>query len=210
MKTISFTLLIAVCLTTINCFAQRKWVNITEIGAQLGRIQANSNPDYSNLWVSSSSFAPSYGRYPSLPPNYGVNRNSLSIQTFNGVRLKNSLTPGITLGADWYGNSQFFPVMAALRGDILKKQRRISPYYSVDAGYGFRGFGYSSDLRGGLAWSAGGGLRINTGNKTGLAIGVAYKQQNAVYNTPVDGIYTISQRENRVYNRLALRLGICF
>ena len=211
MKTIFLISFVGSLCVSCGCFAQKKWVNITEIGVQLGKIQTKNDFNYYGYSPSSSLFASS-GRYayPPLPNNYGVNRNNLSIQTFNGIQLKNGFVPGITLGADWYGNSQFFPVMAALRRDVFKKQRRVSPYYSVDAGYAFRGFGYDKDLQGGFVWSAGGGLRINTGNSTGLTLSVAYKQQNAYFTAPIDGVYTLAQREDRVYNRIALRMGICF
>ena len=210
MKTIFLISFVGSLCVCFGGFSQKKWVNITEIGVQLGKVQTNN--DFNDLNGSSSLFGPPTGRfgYPSLPNNYGVNRNNLSIQTFNGIQLKNGFVPGITLGADWYGNSQFFPVMAALRRDVFKKQRRVSPYYSVDAGYAFRGFGYDKDLHGGFVWSAGGGLRINTGNSTGLTLSVSYKQQHAVFTPPIDGVFVLAHREDRIYNRIALRLGICF
>lgn len=176
-----------------------RWRTNIEVGVQVGQVR----PDATNYYG---------GYYPYYPTRPSGNRYSLSIHGFTGYRIKPTIVAGATAGVDWYSQSQFFPVGAAVQGDVLKgRNRRVTPFYNVESGYAFRGINpHGNDLKGGWFWAPGVGIRINTGNHTGFIISTGYKQQRARQESPVDGVYTISQVEYRRYNRVYFRMGFSF
>lgn len=174
------------------------------MGVQFGRVQ----PDQPN-WNYGYGYYPNYyNLYPQRPAG---NRIGLTIHTFVGYTLQPRLTPGLTLGVDYYNNSAFFPVAAAIQGNIFRRTQRITPFYSLESGYAFRGPNpHGSELKGGWLWSPGVGIRINKGNGTGFLISAGYKHQEARQVASVDGVQTLSQMEYRHYNRLYFRMGFSF
>jgi len=121
------------------------------------------------------------------------------------------LVTGLATGVDYYNNSAFFPLAAHVQGDLFGRERRLSPFYTLEGGYAFRGPNpHDNDLHGGLLWSPGLGLRINKGNGTGFLVSAGYRHQQARHDTPVDGVYTLSQTEDRRYNRLYFKMGFSF
>ncbi len=188
------------------------WQTDITFGVQAGKVNTESSPN--SYWAGGGDFiAPVYqpAYYYYYPVDATRNRYGLSIQVFEGYRLNHWLIPGITAGVDWYDNTQLFPVAIGVRGDLLKNERRIMPFYSLESGYGFRGFSYhGNQLHGGWSWSPGVGIRIKTGNKTAYIVSVGYKHQEAKLVSPTDGYTTLSLIETRRYNRLFFRMGFSF
>lgn len=196
------------CLLTNVTIAQSdspkssRWLTTVEMGVLAGRVRPD-NP-YNNG---------SYGYYPtsSLPLRPAGNRIGLTIHAFTGYLVRNQLAAGLAYGVDYYNNSAFIPVAAAVQGNFLRSQRRISPYYSLESGYAFRGPNpHETELKGGWLWSTGLGIRINKGNGTGFQISAGYRHQRAKQIASVDGVQTLSQVEYRHYNRLYFRMGFSF
>ena len=180
-----------------------RWLTTTQIGVTMGRVRPDQPPYYGGY------YGGYYLPYPSQ--REAGNRIGLTIHVFSGYRWSNQLVTGLASGVDYYNNSAFFPLSGHVQGDLFKRERRLSPFYTLEGGYAFRGPNpHGTDLHGGLLWSPGLGIRINKGNGTGFLISAGYRQQQARYDTPVDGVYTLSQTEARRYNRLYFRMGFSF
>lgn len=180
-----------------------KWLTTVQMGVLGGRVRPDQ-PYYNGGW---------YGYYQTsyTTQRPAGNRIGLTIHVFSGYRISNRLVTGLSSGVDYYNNSAFFPVSAAVQGDLLRRERRISPFCSLESGYAFRGPNpHDKELSGGWLVSPGLGVRINKGNGTGFLISAGYRHQQARQDVPVDGIYTLSQVENRRYNRLYFRMGFSF
>ncbi|MBC7568477.1 MAG: hypothetical protein H7319_01925 [Spirosoma sp.] len=180
------------------------WLTTVQMGVATGRVRPDQ-PVYSGGW---------YRGY--YPPYYtsqreAGNRIGLTIHLFSGYRWSNRLVTGLATGVDYYNNSAFFPLAGHVQGDLFNRERRLSPFYTLEGGYAFRGPNpHGNDLHGGFLWNPGLGVRINKGNGTGFIVSAGYRQQQARYDTPVDGVYTLSQTEDRRYNRLYFRMGFSF
>lgn len=180
-----------------------RWLTTVDMGVQLGRVRPDQ-PNYYGGWGW-------YGAPTYIPQRSAGNRIGLTIHAFTGYPIRSWLIPGLATGVDYYNNSAFFPLAAAVQGNLSGTQRRISPYYSLESGYAFRGPNpHNDELSGGWLWSPGLGLRINKGNGTGFLVSAGYRHQQAQHNAPVDGIYILSQVENRRYNRIYFRMGFSF
>jgi len=178
------------------------WLTTVQMGVTTGRVRPDQ-PVYSGGW----------GYYPPyyMSQRAAGNRIGLTIHAFSGYKWSRRLVTGLATGIDYYNNSAFFPLAAHVQGDLFGRERRLSPFYTLEGGYAFRGPNpHDNDLHGGLLWSPGLGLRINKGNGTGFLVSAGYRHQQARYDTPVDGIYTLSQTEDRRYNRLYFRMGFSF
>ncbi|NIJ50959.1 hypothetical protein [Dyadobacter arcticus] len=186
---ILFTLL----LLTYNANAQnpntKKYVNHTEFGGLFGRVkylnQYNGNQEQVD------------------------NKLNLTVQTFNGIQINKRLITGVTVGMDWYRAALLNPIAAGLRYDLTRKGN-VKVFGTLDAGYAFAWFhddaeGY--DTRGGVMVNPGLGLRI--GKDAGFTLALTYKRQEAQVDKPPFSDQT-ERSEQRVYNRLAMRLGISF
>ncbi|MVM29877.1 hypothetical protein GO755_07525 [Spirosoma sp. HMF4905] len=184
-----------------------RWRTTVQMGIQAGRVR----PDQPNAY-------PYYGDYIYLPNYYNYspiraagNRIGLTINTFVGYTLRPQLITGLALGVDYYNNSAFIPVAAAIQGDLFGRSKRLTTFYSLESGYAIAGPNpHDSELKGGWLWSPGLGLRINKGNGTGFLISAGYKHQEARQVASVDGVQVLSQIENRSYNRLFFRMGFSF
>lgn len=210
MKTQLLLLVLAVgiirSVTAQNETARRfnHWQGAIEMGVLGGRVQpdAPTYPYYGGGWYYPNPYA-------TLRPT--GNRIGLTIHTFVGYKQSARLVTGVATGVDYYNNTALFPVAAALRGDLLWSNRRITPFYALEGGYAFRGPNpHDRQLKGGWLWSPGLGLRINKGNGTGFLVSAGYRHQQARQVADVDGTYTLSQVEYRRYNRLYFRLGFSF
>ncbi|WP_420149806.1 hypothetical protein [Spirosoma sp.] len=183
------------------------WRITVQMGIQAGRVR----PDQPNAY-------PYYDYYGYLPRYYNYypirgagNRIGLTIQAFTGYSFRPWLTTGLSFGVDYYNNSAFLPVAAAVQGDIVGSKKRITPFYTLESGYAIAGPNpHDNELKGGWLWSPGLGLRINKGNGTGFLISAGYKHQQAKQIASVDGVQTLSQIEYRNYNRLYFRMGFSF
>lgn len=178
------------------------WLTTIQMGVTTGRVRPDQ-PTYNGGYYG--------GYYPHQGQREAGNRIGLTIHVFSGYRWSNRLVTGLATGVDYYNNSAFFPLAGHVQGDLFNRERRLSPFYTLEGGYAFRGPNpHGTDLHGGLLWSPGFGVRINKGNGTGFIVSAGYRHQQARYDTPVDGVYTLSQTEDRRYNRLYFRMGFSF
>ena len=170
------------------------FVNYTEVGGLFGR-------------VSAPVFAGS-------PDEFVENKLSLTLQTFNGVQVRPRLAVGGVVGIDWYANALLMPVGAGVRYDLARpNQKNVAVFAAADVGYGFTWLNKSStgnDLtRGGLMLNPGIGLRFGKPDKGAFVLSVSYKRQTVESTRPLQW-NDIRRDETRVYNRLAVRLGVSF
>ncbi|TXK48913.1 hypothetical protein FVR03_07485 [Pontibacter qinzhouensis] len=140
------------------------------------------------------------------PPTYMA---SPSVQIFNGYRAHRLFAIGGTVGFDFYDNILITPIALGLRGELLKTS--VSPFYSLDAGYGAsflsgRRSGERPD--GGWMLNPALGLRVQTGNNTAYLFSMGYKQQR-VDTESMTG-WGVRVNERITYKRLSLRLGFMF
>ena len=204
-------LLLFVCALTQSTHAQTgpsksRWRTTVQMGVQTGRVRPDSpylNYGYSSVYYPN----PSYYQ----PQRTAGNRIGLTIHATHSYILGSRASVGIASGVDYYNNSAFFPVAATFQGDFLPSERRLTPFYSLESGYAFRGPNpHNKELTGGWLWSPGLGVRISKGNGTGFLISAGYKHQQAKQTASVDGVQTLSQIEYRRYNRLYFRMGFSF
>ncbi len=167
------------------------FTNMTEVGGLFGRV------DYGTQFVETVE-----------------NRLSLTAQTFNGIQLRPRLAVGGTVGIDWYAAALLMPLCAGVRYDLVRNtQKNVRLFTSLDTGYGVAWLHQSVSsykTTGGWVISPGIGLRIGRPGAANFIMSMSYKRQDAHVDKPVDGFYTLVRSEDRVYNRLALRLGIAF
>lgn len=168
-----------------------KFVNHTEFGGLFGRVK------YVNPYSGNQEQVDS--------------KTSLTVQTFNGVQLNGKFSAGATLGMDWYKSALLNPVAAGLRYDFLGR-KNVQLFGTADAGYAFAWFHDDSegfDTKGGLMLNPGVGMRVGKAGSAAFTLTASYKRQEAhVKKMPLGD--QKERFEDRVYNRLALRLGISF
>lgn len=168
-----------------------KYVNHTEFGGLFGRVKYINSYNGNQEQVD--------------------NRLSLTIQTFNGIQLHRRLAVGATLGMDWYRAALLNPVAAGVRYDLTRKGN-VKLFATADAGYAFAWFHDDPeglDTKGGLMINPGIGLKIGKPGAVAVTLGLSYKRQEAQV-TKVPLWDQKDRYEDRVYNRLALRLGFSF
>ncbi|WP_187262664.1 hypothetical protein [Pontibacter beigongshangensis] len=150
-----------------------------------------------------------YGKFKNPfnnPPTYMA---SPTVQLFNGYRAHRLFAIGATTGLDFYENLLVTPLTLGIRGDILNT--RVSPFYSLDAGYGAT---FLSSKRagerpdGGWLLNPALGLRVRTGNQTAYLFSLGYKQQR-VDTESMTG-WGVQVNERITYKRLSLRMGFMF
>lgn len=168
---------------------KRKFINHTEIGALLGRVK--------------------YA--PGGPDERVDSKVSMTAQTFNGIQLSPRLGAGVTVGADWYKTALITPIAAGIRYDL--PSRGNARFFALaDVGYGFTWLHQDSDgfdTKGGLMTSPGIGIRTGKPGGSSFTISLTYRRQEAFIKKPV--FYNqIERHEDRVYNRIAIKLGISF
>ncbi|WP_138482530.1 hypothetical protein [Dyadobacter bucti] len=167
------------------------YVNQTEFGILAGRVK------YPNLYN---------GNQEQVD-----NKFSLTVQTFNGIQIDERFATGITVGMDWYKAALLNPVAVGFRYNLTKKSP-VKLFATADVGYGFTWFHDDSegfDTKGGLMINPGLGLKYGRKNGAAFTIAMTYKRQEARVNKPV--LWDQTERsEERIYNRLALRLGMSF
>ena len=138
-------------------------------------------------------------------------RISLTAQTFNGVLLRPRLAVGGTVGVDWYSTAMLTPVCAGVRYD-LGSQKNLRVFGSLDTGWSFAWFnedptGYKTT--GGWVISPGVGFRIGKPANANFILSLNYKRQQADVEKPLFS-NELAKHETRIYNRLALRMGVSF
>jgi hypothetical protein len=160
-----------------------RYMGVVEFGYLYGKIENPFN------------FSPSYIASP-------------SVLFFNGYRAHRLIAIGATIGFDFYENILITPIALGIRGEFFST--RVSPFYSLDAGYGtsfLSGKGSGERPEGGWLINPVLGLRVKTGNKAAFLVGMGYKRQRV--DTEMSGWgFTTNQRIT--YNRLSLRMGFMF
>ena len=164
------------------------FTNMTEFGGLFGQVK--------------------YGQNSSETVDKRVN---LTAQTFNGVLLRPRLAVGGTVGVDWYNTAMLTPVCASLRYD-LGSQKNLRVFGSFDTGWSFAWFnedpvGYKTT--GGWVVSPGVGFRIGKPTNANFILSLSYKRQQADVEKPLF-FNELAKHETRVYNRVALRMGVSF
>ncbi|WP_338873990.1 hypothetical protein WBJ53_32005 [Spirosoma sp. SC4-14] len=166
------------------------YTNMTEIGVSMGQVR------YGTPTVESVS-----------------KRSNLTAQTFNGVLIHPRLALGGTVGIDWYNSALLIPVCAGLRYDLAQpNQKNLRVFTSLDSGWGFTWLnedptGYKTT--GGWVISPGIGFRTGKPNNANFIMSLSYRRQEAEADKPLSW-NEIAKHETRVYNRVAIRLGISF
>ena len=108
---------------------------------------------------------------------------NMTVHTINGYRFHELYNAGLGVGLDRYGTTTSLPVYLSVRRDLFAS--RVTPMFNANVGYGWM---WESDsynewedfdnVKGGLYWELGAGLRINY-KKTALIFNYAYKRQNS-------------------------------
>lgn len=166
---------------------KKKYVNHTEFGGLFGRVKS------------------SYG----YMQNTVESKASITAQTFNGFQLNRRFSAGITAGIDWYKTALVNPFAAGIRYDMFKgKSARL--FGTLDAGYGFTWFHQDSDgykTKGGWMLNPGVGVKYGKPGGNAFTIVFSYKRQELHVDKPL--WYEQQVRfEERIYNRIAIRLGM--
>lgn len=131
-----------------------------------------------------------------------------SVKIFNGFRLHRLLAVGATTGFDFYNNLLITPFAVGFRGEVF--DTRISPIYSIDAGYGSAFLSHESDnekKKGGWMFNPALGFRVRSGHSTAYTFAAGYKTQKAgtVYTW---GSNMTDQKIN--FKRVSVQLGFMF
>lgn len=152
-------------------------------------------------------------RYGTQTAESIAKRVNLTAQTFNGIQLRPRLAIGATVGVDWYNTALLTPVCAGVRYDLARpNQKNLRVFTSLDAGWGFAWLnedatGYKTS--GGWALSPGIGFRVGKTTSTNFIMSLSYKRQEAEADKPLFW-NELAKHETRVYNRMAVRLGVSF
>ena len=131
-----------------------------------------------------------------------------TVEIFNGFRLHRLLAIGVTTGFDFYNNLQIMPFALGVRGEILNS--RISPIYSIDAGYGSAFLSHESEnekKKGGWMFNPALGFRVRSGNSSAYTFAAGYKTQQA--ETVSSWGSTVTEQKIN-FKRLSLQLGFMF
>ena len=166
-----------------------KYVNHTELGRLFGRVKYNNGSGQ----------------------NIVDSRTSFTAQMFNGMQINPRLSAGITIGMDWYKTALINPIAAGIRYNLTKKSNSRL-FATADAGYGFGWFQQDSDgynTKGGLMLNPGIGMKYGKPGGNAFTITLSYKRQNVHADKPLQWEQTI-RYEDRVYNRVSLRIGMSF
>lgn len=152
--------------------------------------------------------------------SYGDRANP-SFQTINGVRIGKHWSTGIGTGLESFGYGTLLPLFAHGRYSLLKGA--VSPYIDGMAGYSLAisspNYYYWSDNydenKGGITAGIGAGVKMMTGQRFGLTIGMGYRfqrlsrtYQGSWWNGNDVFYYPVQERTD--INRIDLRFGILF
>ncbi|MFD2515150.1 hypothetical protein ACFSRY_14855 [Pontibacter locisalis] len=147
-----------------------------------------------------------YGKMPGS--DLDRSRAAASFQIFNGYRFNRFLAVGGTVGFDSYDDVLITPLALGIRGELT--DTRISPIYSLEAGYGSAKLTDTNDqfdARGGWMFNPALGIRAMSGNKTAFTFTVGYKNQRVETLTYLWN----SRTEQKInFKRLTIRMGFTF
>lgn len=173
----------------------RPFVNYTELGGLFGRVAYPVNT------------------WNGLGDEQVDNKISLTLQTFNGVQWCPRLAVGGVVAVDWYANALLMPVGAGIRYDLARpNEKNVRVFILADAGYGLTWLNKASTnnaIKGGLMLNPGIGMRLGKPGKGAFVLSLSYKRQTVQAEKPLQ-FNDIARDESRVYNRLAVRVGVSF
>jgi hypothetical protein len=173
-------------------FLKDNYYNQTEIGFLLGRQGQINNQNWG---------APQKGY------------QSLTAQTFNGIKLNPNLIVGVTVGVDWYQTFQVVPIMAGVRSILGSNKDKTRLYLSLDVGQGFTWLNDQANLqtiKGGLTFNPSVGLLIPMKSNSALTLSAGYKYTSISSFQDTDFVYGTTILTENIYKRMAIRLGVSF
>lgn len=178
---------------SLGRFLKDHYYNQTEIGFLLGRQGQINNQNWSGV----------------QQKGY----QSLTAQTFNGIKLNPHLIVGVTVGVDWYQTFQVVPIMAGVRNILGNNKDKTRMYLGLDIGQGFTWINDQANLqtiRGGLTFNPSVGLLIPMKSNSALTLSAGYKYTSVSSFQDTDFIYGTTILTENVYKRMAMRLGVSF
>ena len=141
-----------------------------------------------------------------------------SLHSVNGYQIWPYLYVGAGLGIERYvaKRETFIPIYLRVVSEFLKK--RVTPYIFIDAGYAFMPQDEVTDLQyyryynrlGGLYLCVGGGLRIYTNSRASILLSAGYKRTNSGTQFQYNYDQAIDYEIKRMYQRLAVSVGVSF
>ncbi|NJN26382.1 MAG: hypothetical protein HC819_10595 [Cyclobacteriaceae bacterium] len=112
---------------------------------------------------------------------FGEENIDVSLHTLNGYQFNQYLGTALGVGLNKYGNYLTMPVYGQVKGFLL--DRKVSPFYFGDIGYGFAWRNRADDemfeianVKGGLYWQIGLGYQLNFA-KSALTFSFGYSSQ---------------------------------
>lgn len=188
-----------------------KFVNQTEIALLAGRSLTGPSyyyPYYPSPFLASSS----YIAYPYPSTDYKEkNTGSLSIQTFNGWRIRPRTAVGLTTGLDAYQGALIMPLAAGVRQVLFEKGPTLSKIQaSLDLGAGTLWLDGKDEVskKGGLMINPAVGFVFPTRSGSAFLLNFGYKYQYYSLSAAVDK--ENFWEESRNIKRLQVRLGFQF
>ncbi|MBK9509114.1 MAG: hypothetical protein IPO04_06415 [Cytophagaceae bacterium] len=212
MKNISIAFVLMVAMFSTG-FAQKTkifkypFVNQTEFGLLPGRVK-EMNYYYPYYY--------SYYPNPVVPEQTYTTKNvaSLSLQTFNGFKIRKNTTLGLTVGIDSYASVLVTPIALGIRQIMVEKSDKGAKLQlGIDAGYGstvFNPKNSQTETNGGIMLNPAIGFIFPTKNGSAWLVNFGYKYQYLELNSSYPEDYYYSVNETRNLNRLQIRLGFEF
>ncbi len=191
----------------ILLIGRSKFTSAQNISSHTTAVEAN--PNKTSRYIGTIELGYLYGKTSGLSfNNIYINHSTPTVQFFNGYRLNPRLALGATIAFDFYQEVLITPIALGIKGAVLDK--RVSPYYSLDVGYGATILNSTSNGRkqeGGFMFNPTLGFRVNTGNMSAFTFGVGFKSQRAQIEYNNWGTRT---NQNILFKRLSLRTGFMF
>jgi hypothetical protein len=100
-----------------------------------------------------------------------------ALHTVNGFHVTRSISLGVGVGIDWFGDYEMLPVYADLR--VYPSLTEWAPFFYGNVGYGLGVL--DKDLESGLMAGLGGGLQFSLNPKLALLASVGYRYQGATF-----------------------------
>jgi len=118
--------------------------------------------------------------------SYGLAMNETEYETLTNITVQirslyhvnRFINAGLGSGLDFYEGGLIVPVFAEIQGDFLRK--RITPYYSLQGGYGLGTSGSSNHIvfDGGMMAHAALGIHWYTANRRSYFLSLGFKMQD--------------------------------
>lgn len=178
------------------------FVNQTEFGVLFGR---NKETFYYYPYFSSY--------YPPEPNGFNLqNVSSLSLQTFNGFKVRKKTSVGITTGLDAYNSVLIIPIAVGLRHVLFEKSENGAKIQTgLDAGWGIANNANSNEnANGGIMLNPAVGFKFPTKNGSAWMVNFGYKYQFIEFTQEFSDDYNISTLETRNLKRFSVKVGFEF